>query len=198
MKKTILFLIAFSFISFSQQNFWKRTNGPYGGDINSLAINSKGFIFAGTVGGGLGAFRSTDSGAFWQGINNGLNTQYANNVTSLVINSNDCILAGTYEGTFKSTDDGENWVNVNDTLYPLAANSIGYFFARSGPSNLGASSGKSVYRSTDNGISWTEINNGLPDPVGFTFMAINQKIKYSLAAARSCGYPLTMEIVGPN
>lgn len=33
------------------QDFWQPSNGPYGGEINSLTINATGQIFAGTVGG---------------------------------------------------------------------------------------------------------------------------------------------------
>lgn len=41
------------------QDFWQQTNGPYGGNVSCLAINSSGDIFAGTNGGGV--FRSVES-----------------------------------------------------------------------------------------------------------------------------------------
>ena len=166
MKKLILILILFSCVCFSQDNFWEQTNGPYGGNIYSIAISSKGTIFVGTI--GLGAFRSTNDGVSWNEINFDLNSGNANNVAYLVINSNDCILASTSEGMYKSSDDGENWINLKDSsLYLLATNSVGYFFAKSS----GVS--ESLYRSTNNGDSWTKIINGLPEPIHITCMAVN-------------------------
>ena len=54
MKTTLLLLIVFTGTIFSQQNFWEQTNGPYGGVISALAMNSKGYIFAGSNSGGRG------------------------------------------------------------------------------------------------------------------------------------------------
>jgi hypothetical protein len=55
-------------INFSQ-NFWQQTNGPTGGNVMTLAVNSNGDIFAGSRGGGM--LRSTNSGENWEQINNG-------------------------------------------------------------------------------------------------------------------------------
>jgi len=43
----------------AQTDFWQQTNGPFGGAVKSLAINSSSDIFAGTSGGGV--FRSVGS-----------------------------------------------------------------------------------------------------------------------------------------
>ena len=67
----ILILIILIFVNFSYaQDFWEQTNGPYGGHIRSLAINSSGHIFSGTEYGGV--YRSTDNGDNWIQINTGL------------------------------------------------------------------------------------------------------------------------------
>jgi len=58
----ILAIILSSAQSFSQ-DFWQQTNGPTGGYIEALAINSEGNIFVGNSGGGIS--RSTDNGATW-------------------------------------------------------------------------------------------------------------------------------------
>ena len=47
-----------------------------------------------------GVFRSTDNGANWEIVNDGLNDGYSKEIYSLVINSNDCILINTYYGPF--------------------------------------------------------------------------------------------------
>jgi hypothetical protein len=94
--KRFFFLISFVIISLTPlsnaQDFWQQTNGPYGGTIQSFAINSSGNIFAGTVG---GVYRSTDNGNNWTQINTGLTS---NIVNSLAINSSGNIFAGTLGG----------------------------------------------------------------------------------------------------
>ena len=70
MKMTIpLFsLIILIFCSGFSQAQWVQTNGPYGGEILTLAINGNS-VFAGTWN---GVFLSTDSGSSWTSVNNGL------------------------------------------------------------------------------------------------------------------------------
>lgn len=84
MKKVVLYVVlSFLLTTFGYtQNFWRQTNGTYGGTINSLAINSSGNVFAGTDGGGV--YRSTDNGNNWNQINTDLKTS---RVYALVINS---------------------------------------------------------------------------------------------------------------
>ena len=130
----------------AQANFWEQTNGPFGGTVNSLAINSNGEIFAGTVFGGV--FRSSDNGGNWSAINTGLTDT---RVRALAINSNGEIFAGTNGGgIFRSTDNGDNWSAINTGLTTtnvsaLAINSSGAIFA----------GGDGVFRSSDNGDNWS-------------------------------------------
>src|SRR6266436_4364546 len=86
------------------QNFWAQTNGPQGGDGIALATNPSGHMFVGTQGGGV--FRSTDNGATWIGVSNGMTDT---NVRALAINSASDIFAGTFSGVFRSTDNGDSW-----------------------------------------------------------------------------------------
>ncbi len=82
----------------AQTDFWEQTNGPFGGTVSSLAINSNGDIFAGTPFGGV--FRSSDNGDNWTQINTGLTHT---DVNALAINSNGEIFAGTQlGGVFRS------------------------------------------------------------------------------------------------
>ena len=62
MKSLITILLVAGFLPLSavaQTNFWQQTNGPFGGIVLSLAINSGGDLFAGTSGGGV--FRSVEA-----------------------------------------------------------------------------------------------------------------------------------------
>ncbi len=146
------------------QDFWEQTNGPYGGAVNSLAINSTGHIFAGTSDSGV--YRSTDNGDNWTptGLTNGV-------VWSLAINSSGHIFAGTDSGVYRSTNNGDNWAQINTGLtctlvHSLAINSSGHIFA--GTAWNGVWDG--VYRSTDNGDNWTL--TGLTD-INVFCLAIN-------------------------
>lgn len=51
-KTSLIFIIAVLIIFFSTQNtfpqdFWEPTNGPFGGNIESIVINANGHLFAG-------------------------------------------------------------------------------------------------------------------------------------------------------
>ncbi len=138
--------------SLAQSDFWQRINGP--SLITSLAVNSSGHVFAGTL--GYGMFRTLDNGNNWTAINNGLTTIA---ILSLAINSSDHFFAGTHgSGVFRSLDNGDTWYDVDNNLliyfiYDLDFNARGHIF--SGTHGLG------VFRSLDNGDNWTAINNGV-------------------------------------
>src|SRR5262245_46821002 len=112
MRKTkITLAILFIFYSgFAQQ--WQQTNGPYGGDVRCMAINSGGKIFAGTRGGGV--VTSNDNGDSWSSENNGIT---AKDVWAILVNQNDEVFAGTLGGgVFRSTDNGTSWTAVNNGI----------------------------------------------------------------------------------
>ena len=60
-----------------------------------------------------GASLSTDNGANWTQINNGI----GGGVYSLAINSSDYVFAGTYlGGVYLTTNNGGNWTQINTGL----------------------------------------------------------------------------------
>ena len=92
------------------------SNGPFGGRLQALAIDptTPGTLYAGTFG---GLFKSTDSGATWSAINNGLTST---SVPALAIDpiTPSTLYAGTDgdEGVFKSSDSGATWSAINNGL----------------------------------------------------------------------------------
>ena len=104
MKSLITILLVAGFLPLSavaQTNFWQQTNGPFGGIVLSLAINSGGDLFAGADSYG-GVYRSSDNGANWSQINTGLTYPY---ILSLAINSGGDLFAGTSGGgVFRSVE----------------------------------------------------------------------------------------------
>ncbi len=134
------------------------SNGPYGGQIMALAINpqSPSTLYAGTSG---GVFESTDSGATWSAINNGLGNL---GVNSLAINSQNpsTLYAGTDGGVYESTDGGANWTAINNGLTNLNVQALA--INPQTPSTLYAGTYQGgVFESTDGGATWATVNNGL-------------------------------------
>jgi len=72
--------------------------------VTALAVKDS-LVFAETYQNGI--FRSTDDGASWTAVNNGLGP-FQNLITSLAVNGK-AVLAGTASGVCISTDDGSNW-----------------------------------------------------------------------------------------
>ena len=151
----ISLILVFSVSTLHAQDFWEQTSGPGGGEVQSLAINSTGHIFAGTSGGGV--FRSTDNGDSWTEVNTGLTNH---SIRSLAINSSGDIFAGTDDGgVFRSTDNGDSWTEINNGLtsavvLSLAINSTGHIFA--------GTSGGGVFRSLESTTSVREVAGQLP------------------------------------
>ncbi len=132
----------------SGSNFWNASNGPSGGTINTFAVNKKGQVFAGTVGGGV--YLSTDNGNSWS--QTGLN---GNTVNSLVINSFGYVFAATDSGLYLSTDNGTTWTYnnyfYNDHENALAIDQTGGIFI---------GDGNGINLSTDNGTTWYQQLSG--------------------------------------
>ena len=176
----ILFVIALS-TEASAQPIWQSCNGPYAGQVNALAVNRAGSIFAGTTYGGV--FKSSNNGQTWNQINSGLTDTC---VTCFAFSSNGHIFAGTWsQGIFRSTDDGQSWMAVNTgltKLSPPGIRAIGVsatgmvFFAKSG----------GVFRSTDEGMSWTNVIKDILY-TNMTALLLEPKTGYVFAASE---YPI--------
>ena len=79
--KSIISLIAVVLILFSNSvlaQSWRKTNGPYGGSIKCLELNSSDDIFVGTA---AGLFKSIDNGENWTHASNSLGSDYIYLVT---------------------------------------------------------------------------------------------------------------------
>jgi len=103
MKKLFFLLVPLSFLfynnSLHSQNFWQQTNGPYGAFALSLACDSLGQIYVGTMTQGL--YKSDNIDHIWTRI--GLNGKIVN---SILIFSNHIIFAATDGGLYQSFNGG--------------------------------------------------------------------------------------------
>lgn len=96
------------FVSNNQGQTWEEINSELSClEVQSLAVDSKGNLYAGTFGGGVLKY---DDGKW-----NKLNVGY-NHIWSLGITSSDKIYAGTYGGNVYYSADGERWETLKDGL----------------------------------------------------------------------------------
>ncbi len=159
--RLILLLILAAFSNIYTQIFWQKANGLDNVLDNviiySLAVNSNGYIFAGTDLHGF--FRSTNNGATWSNL--GLMNL---KTTGIVIMPGGEIFISTLDhnlggGIFHSTDNGNTWSNMgySGASTAIAINSDGDIFL--GALTIG------IFRSTDNGSSWVHLDStqGLSD-----------------------------------
>ncbi|HAP35259.1 MAG TPA: hypothetical protein DCQ28_04700, partial [Bacteroidetes bacterium] len=124
--------------------------------------------------GSNGLFRSTDKGASWKNISNGLPYLWVN---AYVKDLNGFLFIGTDSGgVYRSTNNGQSWEQKNFGLtilqvISLATGKNGFVYA-------GTSSG-GMYRSTNNGDSWTQHNTGTNDRWIFSIAVDTSNIIYT-------------------
>lgn len=142
---------------------WINHKGPIGGDVRSIAVDlaDANEVYVGVVAGGQvsatgAAYKSTDGGATWTLINNGLT---APPEALFTVAGTDTIYAATDSGVFKTTNGGLQW-NASDTGITHSdvralVGSISTLYA--------GTYGGGVFRSTDDGATWVPLNAGLGD-----------------------------------
>jgi|GEM_PF-2791749 len=106
--RILLAIIILSGVSLAQQETSWEPTGPYGGSITALAINSHGYIFAGTTDGGI--FLWQGSGDQWTSI-----FRVSSWVSALALDRGDNLYAALSDsGVYQSKDNGTHWVKIND------------------------------------------------------------------------------------
>lgn len=119
-----------------------------GGSIRCLEVDGIN-LYAGTE---FGVYLSTDIGATWTTVNNGLP---ATLIWSLKVSGNNLYACTGGLGLFRTTDNGTSWSNLG-----LAGELI-YTCVVKGTTIFAGTGDHGVYRSTDDGANWTQVNNGL-------------------------------------
>jgi len=113
-------------------------------------------VYAGVLG---GVFKTTDSGARWSDVTNGL-PDLSLRAVAIDPSSGNTVYAGTDSGVFKTTNGGGSWTAASSGLASLH---IGVLqFNPSVPGMLFAGTfGGGIHRTTDGGNTWVEINEGI-------------------------------------
>jgi len=146
---------------------WSST-GPPDAFLLSLAIDSLNAttIYVGSASGTAGpgkVFKTSDGGAGWTDVSNGLSTAPSTGaVLSLAVDpvTDGVVYAGTDAGLYKSVNAGASWTS----LTPLAF--IDLVIDPKTHSTLYGSTGNLVWKSSDSGASWAPISTGLPGGSG--------------------------------
>jgi photosystem II stability/assembly factor-like uncharacterized protein len=134
---------------------WVQTNGPFGGQVSCFAVMGT-YLFAGTNGGGV--YRSTDGGASWTQVNNGITEPC---IETFAVSGSKLFVGTTYfTGVFVSSDSGATWTSVNSGMHgsrvEALAVSDSHMFA--GTAYYGG-----LFHSTNDGSSWTQVDSNLFD-----------------------------------
>jgi photosystem II stability/assembly factor-like uncharacterized protein len=131
------------------QEFWKATNGPYGGHVRTMFVDSTNKIWVGTFN---GIFTSSDEGESWS--KQGTYGQFGEVPTNFSVNSKGKIYITHYWGGFKSSiDQGQTY---QDVTLP------GFYDVRhlyiDKMDRIFACTNEGIYRSLDDGQTWQLIS----------------------------------------
>lgn len=163
---------------------WSRARSRQGGRLPPVTVRAlvamqqgqRREVFAGTDG---GIFRSSDLGATWLPVNDGLpGTSPETGETDLRVGAlaagpgTGVLYAGTPRGVFVSNNRGRRWRPINrglpetDPFSGLSRTEIlalvFYRDARRSQDYLFATTASGIWRSVDGGESWHTVNQGLP------------------------------------
>ena len=127
------------FRSLNSGTTWSQLGNTTDFFVMTMAINSKGYIFAGS--GPYGVFRSTNEGETWDEKNPMPMDSLA---TNILVNSRDVVFANTQGGIFSSSNDGDSWTSLAGSL--------------SETTYLGLDANQYLYAGTATGIVYRTIN----------------------------------------
>jgi hypothetical protein len=139
--------------------------------IKSLVKNSTGLIFAGTYGNGVLKWNGTVWSSYGSGLAN-------NNISSLKLNTNDSLYAGTDVGIHVISTAGITWSTVstgmpaNKPVRSITIDAAGKLYAGLGfyHYQLGNMAGD-IYTSVNNGTNWQNANTGYVGGVIYAMLA---------------------------
>jgi len=121
-----------------------------------------------------GVYRSTDSGATWARLSNGLPAAAANvgRIGVTIAPSNPLVVyalyaddPGNFLGLYRSSNAGDSWTRVNDGALASMYNGYGWYFGQVRVNAFDANRvyalGLDLWRSTNGGASWSVLSSGV-------------------------------------
>ncbi len=150
---------------------WDSVSGPGCPNFKEL-VAGPGSILYGLQNSG-GFYRSTDNGATWLSITNGISSA---TLTSLAAIGNDTLfITSSQKAIYRSIDQGLTWQSLENTFPDTSALSS-IVVAPSGILYVAATElpRTTIFRSTDKGQNWSAVGNALLT-LGFSSMAVSQR-----------------------
>lgn len=145
----VVLFINLNLFSFAQKKFWIQTNGPTGGRITAIAIDSKEKIYCGAFGGNI--FQSSSPERFWEQI--GLDVTH-NNIISIITDQDGYIyFASAIDGIFRSSSEKKKWEKINNGLTNLEITAL--TILPGGKLLAGTKAG--LFSTSDRGDTWVKI-----------------------------------------
>lgn len=143
-----------SCVSTSLHAQWKQCSGSFVGEITCFTGNIA-VLYVGTSTSGI--YRSTDGGAGWSQVNQGLTDQKVHSLAMI----GSIVFAGTdFDGLFRSQDNGDTWTAANEGRIHLLNIDVHSMVTRENLLFAG-SLGGGVSRSSDLAENWTPVNTTL-------------------------------------
>lgn len=158
MKKNIIviLIVLINSIAFSK-DFWIKTNGPYGADINSIMVDSiTNNIFLATKSDGV--FISVDDGQSWESTNDGV-LESRTWVNDILLDDDGILYATTDSLGILKKLPYQNWKAINSGMG-------GFLFFKTiikldNNVFIAGSNGKAIFKTTNSGDNWFNLNTGL-------------------------------------
>jgi hypothetical protein len=184
---------------------WTTTNdSPSTAAWNSIAFSSTGQYLA-AVTNGNGIWRSTNYGANWGQLTNGLPAAVGTTWRGVASSSDGSRLAAVVNNSgsiYTSSDSGGSWSNTNNagsrTWYAIASSSTGQYLAACA---RGATGG--IWTSSDYGVVWTQRTSllpsgSLPTNISWFSMTSSSTGQYLSIVNSNNGYIYTSSDYGVN
>ncbi|MFH1051920.1 MAG: T9SS type A sorting domain-containing protein [bacterium] len=160
---SIIVIITWYLPLLAQEDFWVKTNGPYGAKISTIAVDtSNGFIYLATKTDGV--YKSTNNGQSWMSIND--NSPVDPSKTKMTIHTSvNCLVVGPTGTLYAATDSLGIFKKISNMIWSkkaVANNPIIYcIYILSNGELLAGTNISAIAKSTNDGNDWSLNISGL-------------------------------------
>lgn len=146
--------------------YWEPLSGPFTASVLCMDADDEDMVYVGTH---SGLYRSNTNGHAWLPSNDGLKTNAAQTIRSVVVFGSE-VFIGTDDGVYKSDNQGRSWTRRSTGLPQYIHTIVG----KGDTLLVGTLDG--VFRSTDDGLTWKPLNNGIAKHTDITALHISEKL----------------------
>ncbi len=156
MKKYLMLLLIVIYSTTYAEDFWVKTNGPFGADINSIMIDiNTDDIFLATKSDGV--YISTDDGNSWESTNDGV-LKSRTWINDVLLDNKILYVTTDSLGILKKLP-YQNWKAINSGMGGFL--SFNKIIKLDNNVFIAGSNGKAIFKTTNSGENWYNLNTGL-------------------------------------